>query len=652
MTPRGRLLVRTVAMQFDRYLREAQAEGAVLERHLTPVSGAVPHASPAMTNPVPDDPTACLLALGDAQPDAPALTSASRAPMAFGELAQRIRSVGTRLAHWGFARGDVVVWPDLDRSIAAAAQAIMPTASTLVPWSASATDEACADLLRRVGAKAVALPRGAGHPLEGIAARMGIARLAVLPDAKGGVGAFDLELDREGVSLRDARPLSAEYAYLSATSGSTGRPKLVPHGRRQLMAMTHAIGGRLALGPGDVSAHMQPLHLANGMRPALMVPLLRGCAVEVLAAADVEGLLDAVARGRVTFVTASFAFHRELLARIDEVRRAAPGRLRFVRVASGRLEAEEMDRLEAALGVPVITALASTESGTVAHQGLPPATRVRGSVGPLLACEVRLVDEGGNVVAPGKVGEVEVRGDQVFDGYLDDPALNAASFVDGWFRLGDLGRFDDAGELHLVGRVKEQINRGGDKISPSEIDAVLRSLPGIADAAAFPIPHPRLGEEVVAAVVLESGAAADQEALLGRAREALGANRAPRRLWFVPSLPRTDGGKLRRADLPAWVGYDPVVRMQPDAAAPAVAMSPMETALAALWASVLRLSAVSADADFFMLGGDSLRGAQLLLQVRTAFGVELPLRALFADARTVAGMARRIEAQRRGAGPT
>jgi acyl carrier protein len=153
-------------------------------------------------------------------------------------------------------------------------------------------------------------------------------------------------------------------------------------------------------------------------------------------------------------------------------------------------------------------------------------------------------------------------------------------------------------------------------------------------------------------VVLAPGAVASEEELLGRAREVLGANRAPRRLWFVPRLPRTDGGKLRRADLPAWIGFDSAAARQPDGAASAAAMSPIQTALAALWASVLRLPAVSADADFFMLGGDSLRGAQLLLQVRAAFGVELPLKALFAEARTVAGMAQHIEVQRLGAAST
>jgi oxalate---CoA ligase len=395
-----------------------------------------------------------------------------------------------------------------------------------------------------------------------------------------------------------------------------------------------------------VSAHAQPLHLANGMRAALLVPLLNGAAVEMLAENDAGQLLDSIGRGSATYFTASFTFHRELLARTDEVRRAAPGRLRFVRVASGGLAADEMDALEAAFGVPVITALASTEAGTIAHQRLPPTPRVRGSVGPLVDCEVRLVDETGNAVAPGAVGEILVRGPQVFDGYFDDDAPNAASFVDGWFRMGDLGRFDAAGELHLVGRVKEQINRGGDKISPAEIDAMLRTLPGVVDAAAFAVPHPRLGEEVAAAVVLAPGTVADEAALLARAREELGANRAPRRLWFVPRLPRTDAGKLRRGELPAWVGYAPADVRASGADVAATPMSPLEATLAELWASVLEQPTVSATADFFLLGGDSLRGTRLLGRVRAVLGVELPLRALFADARTVAGMARHIEAQR------
>ena len=263
-------------------------------------------------------------------------------------------------------------------------------------------------------------------------------------------------------------------------------------------------------------------------------------------------------------------------------------------------------------------------------------------MGPLVDCEVRLVDADGRVVPPGEVGEIQVRGPQVFDGYFDDPELDAASFLDGWFRMGDLGRFDDAGELCLAGRVKEVINRGGDKISPLEIDAVLRSFPGVSDAAAFAVPHPRLGEEVVAAVVVRPGVPLGAETVLAHANRVLGANRAPRRVWFVDGLPRTDGGKIRRGELPALVGFRGPAHDGRVVAAPAVAGSPTELALAALWAEVLQVRSIRRDADFFQLGGNALLGADLLHKVRAVFGVELTLEALRQEAATVAGMARLI----------
>ena len=163
----------------------------------------------------------------------------------------------------------------------------------------------------------------------------------------------------------------------------------------------------------------------------------------------------------------------------------------------------------------------------------------------------------GSAVPDGEVGEIQVRGPPVFDGYLDDPALNAAAFVDGWFRTGDLGRRAADGEVHLVGRAKEVINRGGDKIAPLEIDAALHALPGVVDAAAFGVPHPRLGEEVVAAVVAQDASSFDTDAALAQLRAVLGARRAPRRIWIVDALPRNDAGKVLRRSMAAWVGFDP-----------------------------------------------------------------------------------------------
>ena len=596
-----------------------------------------------------NDVSARVRALARELPDAPAITAPGSQALTFAGLAQQLMHSAARLGELGIARGDVLVWANADRVQTAVALAALPAGATLAPLNPAATFDALRDLLVRLRPKAVVLPAQPGSAIERAARELDLTLLSAAPGDGAGAGRFELVLAHRTTSLDRAPGARADWACLGATSGTTGRPKLVPHGHRQVVATARATGERLALRPGDILGHLMPMHLAGGIRNAFFQPLLNGAAVNVLPTADLDAFVAAVAAGEVTCTSASFTMLRELLARLSAGAGFERGRLRFVRVASGRLEPAEMDELEARLGVPVVTGLACSEGGTIAQQGLPPARRVRGSVGPPVDCELRLVDDAGNEVARGETGEVQVRGSQVFDGYFDDPALDAASFVDGWFRMGDLGYLDEAGELFLVGRMKEQINRGGDKISPAEIDAVLRAMPGVADAAAFPVPHPRLGEEVVAAVVLQPGAVADESGILQRARDALGANRAPRRLWFVTGLPRTDGGKLRRAELPGWVDRHAITAAPAVGEGPAAELTPMQTALAALWASVLQVPTVPAAADFFMLGGDSLRGAQLVALVRAAFGVELPPDALFADAGTVVGMARRIENLRAGA---
>jgi acyl-CoA synthetase (AMP-forming)/AMP-acid ligase II len=590
-----------------------------------------------------DDPTAHLLAWPELQPFAPALVVHGRPPLTFHGLAERIRAVRSKLEAWGISRGDAVVWLNVDRPESAAAQAIMPSSSTIMPVSASITADAGADILGRVRPKAVAVPQGSSHLIAELAHRLRIALIEVRRDPLAPAGAFDIELVRPDVSLESPQRMAPDIAWLLGTSGSTGKPKLVPHGRRQVMAMIRAVRERLGIGPGDVSAHAVPLHLANGMRAAYMWSLLNGGAVEILPEADPDALLAAIARGGVSYYSASFAIQRELLVRLAASDGVSSGRLRFVRVASGRLEPEEMDRLEALLNVPVITGLASSESGFVAHQGLPPMPRLRGSVGTALGSEIRIVDDRVNDVPPGEVGEILVRGPQVFDGYLDDPSATAAAFSDGWVRMGDLGRRDEHGERCVVGRVKEIINRGGEKLSPSAIDPVMRAVRGVADAAAFGIPHPRLGEEVVAAVVRAHGGDCVAEDVIAAVRAKLGPRAAPRHVWFVDRLPRNDAGKLQRNLL--------ADRFGAPAAAAAFARdavetrTPLEIALAALWSSVLGVDRVHAHDRFFAPGGDVRSGAQLAELIRSVFGVAIRPEVLLAEPRTLRSMSRAIEAR-------
>ena len=216
------------------------------------------------------------------------------------------------------------------------------------------------------------------------------------------------------------------------------------------------------------------------------------------------------------------------------------------------------------------------------------------------------------------------------------------------FVPGDLGRFDEDGYLYLVGRIKELINRGGEKISPVEIDAAITAVPGVRAAAAFAISHPTLGEEVVAAVVKNGDVAITESDIIDQVRRRMGPTRVPRHVYFVDQLPRTDSGKVRRSELPRLLGLDQP-GVEPALEAPATALSELEAALSDQWSAVLQIKSVGANDDFFLLGGDSLRGARLLTSVKAVFGVDLTIQELFGKAATVAGMARAIEHARAGA---
>ena len=583
--------------------------------------------------------------LATRMPSAPALLAPGRATATFGSLAGHIDHTRATLATWSIGAGDIVAWPAVDRVATAAAVAVVPACATLMPLPASLTRDAYARVLKRVKAKAVVVPPGDAHPLGEAARQEGVSELALQGALDGAADEFGLALTRATESLAQPPMIAPDTLFVSLTSGTTGKPKLVPHAWTSIAVTSSVLGRELAMGPGDVSAHITTLHLANGLRTATLLALLNGGAVNVLPEGSVDAFLAEVAAGQVTYTSSTFTLHRELLRRLDGARVAQRGRLRFMRVASGRLEPEEMERLEAAFGVPVVTGLSTSETGTIAMQRLPPARRTRGSVGSAVASEIRVADEHGRSLPPGTVGEVQVRGSQVFAGYLDDPELNAAAFVDGWFRLGDLGCMDEHGDLTLVGRIKDTINRGGEKIAPQEIDAVLQSLPGVADAAAFGVPHPSLGEEVVAAIVRAPGSDLAAEAVIAAVRERLGERRSPRQAWFVHGLPRTESGKLRRAELAELVAREQATPQRVNGASETA--SPLERALAALWTRSLGHASIGLDDNFFMLGGDSLRGAKLLTQVNAAFGVDLPVQSLFGAASTVAGMARSIEGERR-----
>jgi acyl carrier protein len=290
----------------------------------------------------------------------------------------------------------------------------------------------------------------------------------------------------------------------------------------------------------------------------------------------------------------------------------------------------------------VIETYSSTEAGRIAGTPLPPVRRKPGTVGLPVKDEVAILSADDRVLPPGECGEVVIRAAPIFSGYENDPAANAQCFVDGWFRTGDEGVFDADGYLTITGRIKDIINRGGEKITPSEVDGALKDHPDVVAAVTFPVPHATLGQEVAAAVVPAQGAELTDETLTRFLRGRLAPFKVPRRFVIVDEIPNGAAGKIQRRSLAEAFGLvtdsskiRPVAidERQPTA---------LEGKLQRLWADALGLERVGLHEDFFMLGGDSLQAVELFLQVERQLGWRHPRSVLF-EAGTVAKMAQRIE---------
>jgi oxalate---CoA ligase len=299
-------------------------------------------------------------------------------------------------------------------------------------------------------------------------------------------------------------------------------------------------------------------------------------------------------------------------------------------------------KLESTFGVPVVEAYGMTEAAhQMASNPLPPGVRKPGTVGLAAGPEIVVLDAAGAVLAVETVGEIAIRGANVTLGYEANPDANAAAFTNGWFRTGDLGIFDADGYLTIVGRVKEMINRAGEKISPREIDEALLAHPAVAQAVAFSMPDPRLGEDVAAAVVLREGASAGERELREHVGARLASFKVPRRIAIVEAIPEGPTGKLQRIGLAERLG---LVGARTHAAEYVEPRTALELTLAGIWRDVLELERVGVRDDFLDVGGDSVLAAQIMARIRRAVGKEIsPI--VFFEASTVETQARYLESK-------
>jgi len=466
----------------------------------------------------------------------------------YGGLWEQVSRTADALAALGLGRDDRValVLPNgVEAVIAFLGAAICATAAPLNPGY---TEDEFRFYMVDTEAKALIVPRGGAE-----AARRAMPQDTLLIEVEfEPTGKLRLESAAARHAGRSASgPREDDVALVLHTSGTTSRPKRVPLKHGNLAASVQQIVATYALSPADVSLCMMPLFHVHGLVASALATLASGGTVVTPPRFNPLGFWPLVQAQRATWYSAVPTIHQLALARTTESERP-PGAetLRFIRSCSSALPAALMLQLEERVGVPVLEAYGMTEaSHQIASNPLPPAPRLPGSVGLGTGVRVGIMDERGTILPAGTQGEVVIRGTNVTAGYENNPEANAACFTDGWFRTGDLGVLDAAGYVTLQGRIKELINRGGEKISPREVDEVLMLHPAVAEAVCFGAPHPAWGEEVAAAVVLR--AAASEADLQRHCREHLAAFKIPKTVHIVESIPRTATGKIQRRHVAA-----------------------------------------------------------------------------------------------------
>ncbi len=418
--------------------------------------------------------------------------------------------------------------------------------------------------LSDLGPKALIVGDEDEGPASFVAARLGIPVIA-LSQVDGPAGSFRLNTAGlpQAPAARPGPSAPEDGALVLHTSGTTARPKIVPLTNANLAASARHIAAALALSPADTCLNIMPLFHIHGLVAAVLASLQAGAAVCCTPGFNAFKFPEWLGAVTPSWYTAVPTMHQAILMRMRGKPEAAAAKLRFIRSSSASLPPQVMAELEATFGSPVVEAYGMTEA---AHQmcsnPLPPRARKPGAVGLAAGPEVAVMDEAGTILPQGAVGEVVIRGPNVTPGYDNNPAANAGAFTAGWFRTGDQGRQDEEGYLFLTGRLKEQINRGGEKISPLEIDVVLLDHPGIAQAVTFGIPHDKLGEEVGAVVVLRNGHTVSEQEIRDFAATRLAAYKVPRRIVTMFHLPKGATGKVQRVGLAQKLGLGPT----PDAA--------------------------------------------------------------------------------------
>ena len=560
-----------------------------------------------------------------ARPAAPAILAPGRAALTFTGLWQQASELATALQSLGVTpstRVAVVLPNGPEMAVVFLGTSMCSTCAPLNPAYSAAE---LRFYLEDLGAKMLIVQAGDAGPAGAVARELGLNVLEVGTDTAQPAGHLRIAVPNAVEAVPSAVMACADdIALILHTSGTTARPKIVPLTQANLVASAHNIARHLALQPADRCLNVMPLFHIHGLVGALLSTMASGGSIVCAPGFDAHLFFDWTAQFDPTWYSAVPTIHQSVLENGAEYRLKAPQhRFRFVRSSSAALAPAVFHRLQELTGAPVVEAYGMTEaSHQMTSNPLPPGVRKPGSVGVAAGVDVALMNEGGDLLTPGETGEIVIRGPGVFAGYENHPQANASSFTHGWFRTGDQGRLDDEGYLFISGRLKEIVNRAGEKISPREVDEALLEHPEVAQATAFGMPHPTLGEDLAAAVVLRSGAQAEEAALRAFLFKRLAAFKVPSVIAFVDVIPKGPTGKVQRNSLHE--------KLRDQMGATFVdARTDLERSIQAIFREVLGGGTVGMNDNFFAAGGDSLTATRVISRINERHGLALAATEVF-----------------------
>ena len=485
-----------------------------------------------------------------------ALHALDRSPLSYAQLRNQALNTVQALNRFGVGRNDRVGMVLPNGPEAASAFVWVACAATCAPLNPGYRQEELEFYLDDLNAKALIVPAGDDSPATAAAQKLGIRLVEMAISNDQPAGWFALQGEPGDAPALPGMAQPDDVALILHTSGTTARPKIVPLTQTNVCASAGNIAATLGLTAEDRCLNVMPLFHIHGLIGAVLSSMSAGAEVVCTPGFNAMRFFGWLAEFKPSWYSAVPTMHQAILSRAGRNQEIADkAKLRMIRSSSAALPPQVLAELEATFHCPVVESYGMTEAAhQMASNLLPPGQRKPGTVGMAAGPEVGVMDDDGKLLAQGATGEIVIRGRNVTPGYDKNPEANAKSFTDGWFRTGDQGFLDEDGYLTISGRLKEIINRGGEKISPREVDEILLDHPSVAQAVTFAMPHDKLGEEIGAAVILQEGAELTERELREFAAQKLADFKVPRKVVFLTEIPKGPTGKVQRIGLAAKLG--------------------------------------------------------------------------------------------------